>query len=81
MLLDLQDSSIHQAELDLGDEGPPDRVELMSTMDRLNQRYGKGTVLVASAGNTGNRRQWVMKQERRTPHYTTNWADVPVAQA
>jgi DNA polymerase V len=36
---------------------------------------------MASAGLDGDRRVWSMKQERRTPAYTTNWADIPVAKA
>ena len=53
----------------------------MTTLDNLNQRYGRGTVQMASAGLLGDRRTWAMKQERRTPGYTTCWADMPVARA
>ena len=83
MLLDLQPDSVHQGELaleDVGDDGQ-DRGRLMMTLDGLNQRYGRGTVLLASAGLTGERRAWAVKQERRTPGYTTCWADLPVAWA
>lgn len=34
----------------------------MTAMDTLNQRFGKGTVLTASAGLDGVRREWSMKQ-------------------
>ncbi len=54
---------------------------LMTTLDDLNQRYGRGTVLMASAGLAGNRRAWSMKQERCTPGYTTCLADIPVVWA
>ena len=81
MLMELQSDSVQQAELDLeGDDGR-DRGKLMSTLDGLNQRYGKGSVLMASAGLDGNKRAWSMKQERRTPGYTTCWEDMPVARA
>ena len=40
MLLDLQDGSVEQRELDLEDE-PAARGQLMGTMDRLNDRYGR----------------------------------------
>jgi DNA polymerase V len=53
----------------------------MSALDGLNQRYGRGTVLLASAGLAGAQRAWVMKQELRSPGYTTCWADLPVARA
>ena len=80
MLLDLQDGSVEQHELDLEDE-PQARGNLMSTMDRLNDRYGRGTVLLASAGLEGKKRSWAMRQELLTPEYTTRWADLPVAKA
>jgi DNA polymerase V len=53
----------------------------MMTIDDLNERYGRGTLLMASAGLAGNRRVWSMKQERRTPGYTTCWTDIPVVRA
>ena len=53
----------------------------MSALDGTNHRYGRGTVLMASAGLTGDKRLWAMKQERRTPAYTTRWEDMPVARA
>ena len=81
MLLELQPDSTRQHELDLEDDNVEDRSQLMSALDGLNQRYGKGTVLMASAGAEGNRRVWSMKQERRTPGYTTRWEDMPVARA
>jgi DNA polymerase V len=37
--------------------------------------------MLASAGLAGDNRAWAMKQERRTPGYTTCWADMPVARA
>jgi hypothetical protein len=36
---------------------------------------------MASAGLAGDKRAWSMKQERRTPGYTTNWEVVPAARA
>jgi DNA polymerase V len=84
MLLDLQSDRVHQGELDLcGEDGGEvaDRSRLMTTLDDLNQRYGRGTVLMASAGLAGDRRAWEMKQERRTPGYTTCTNDMPVARA
>ena len=81
MLLELQPCTVLQTELDLKRDEEPDRNRLMSAMDDLNQRYGRGTVQMASAGLAGDRRVWTMKQERRTPGYTTCWADMPVARA
>ena len=81
MLLELQEDTVQQGELDLQDDKAKDRGKLMSTLDGLNHRYGRGTVLMASAGLAGDKRLWAMKQERRTPGYTTRWEDMPVARA
>ena len=80
MLLDLQDGGIEQGELDLEPEAPA-RGHLMDVLDKLNDRYGRGTVLVASAGVKGPQRDFEMKQNRVTPRYTTCWEDLPVAKA
>ena len=81
MLLDLVPGGVLQGELDLEEEDHRDRTRLMVALDALNQRYGKGTVHSANTGGTNKRQAWVMKQERRTPQYTTRWEDVPVAKA
>lgn len=58
---------------------PPlrDRAALMATLDALNGRYGRGTLRLAAAGVTVDQSAWVMKQERRSPGYTTCWEDMP----
>jgi len=55
--------------------------QLMQAMDAVNQRYGRGSLALASAGLGGTQRLWSMKQERRTPQYTTRWRDIPTAHA
>lgn len=80
MLLDLQDGQMEQGELDLEPEAPA-RGHLMATLDKLNDRYGRGTVTVASAGVKGPQREFEMKQNLLTPQYTTSWSDLPVAKA
>jgi DNA polymerase V len=80
LLLDLQDSSVQQGELDLDDPGA-DRGKLMRAVDALNGRYGRGAVQLASAGLAGDARLWAMRQEHKTPNYTTSWADLPIARA
>jgi DNA polymerase V len=81
MLLDLMPGKVMQGELDLEDEDHRDRTQLMVALDALNQRYGKGTVHSGATGGTKKGKDWGMKQERRTPQYTTRWEDVPVARA
>jgi DNA polymerase V len=81
MLLDLMPDHIVQHELDMEDDSTEDRSKLMAAMDKLNNRYGKGTVHMASTGTTATPKAWGMKQERRTPQYTTKWEDLPLARA
>jgi hypothetical protein len=52
----------------------------MAALDRITDRYGRGTMLLASAENRGERRNWVM-QERRTLRYTTHWDEMQTARA
>lgn len=81
MLLELSDGSILQGELDLELEEGRERGKLNRAVDVLNDRYGKGTLRLASTGTAGDRREWTMRQLRRTPQYTTDWRQVPIARA
>ncbi|RRS01204.1 Y-family DNA polymerase [Aquabacterium soli] len=82
MLLDLiQADKLLQGELNLEPEERPDRTRLMTAVDAVNNRYGKGCVHVATTGSTGRPSEWSMKQERLTPQYTTRWADMPIVRA
>lgn len=77
-LLELEPARVGQKEL-LLDESLHGRDELMSTMDRINARYGHGSFYLASAGTAGARREWTMRRDLKTPDYTTRLADLPVA--
>jgi DNA polymerase V len=79
MLMDLQPASTEQLRLNLGSEEPENRTRLMQALDSINQRYGRGTLHLASAGTAGKLRTWVMKQERKTPGYTTDWGGLVTA--
>ncbi len=81
MLLDVMPDQCHQSELNLEGDAPQDRARLMAALDTINGRFGKGTLHVASTGLDNQPKAWGMKQERRTPHYTTCWEDVPVVRA
>ncbi|WOI43804.1 Y-family DNA polymerase [Acidovorax sp. BLS4] len=81
MLLDLQAATVHQCELDLETESGRDKTRLMSALDAINGRYGKGTLHVGATGLDDGRREWGMRQERRTPRYTTRWDEMPVVRA
>ncbi|MDO9437730.1 Y-family DNA polymerase [Hydrogenophaga sp.] len=85
ILTELQSADVQQGELDLltSEQAEPtrNRSKLMYAMDAVNDRFGKGAVHVAATGQSGAEREWVMRQERRTPQYTTCLEDVPVARA
>jgi DNA polymerase V len=76
MLLDLQSSDREQIELDLEQDVTADRSRLMTALDVVNHRFGRGTLHMASAGMAGDKRVWSMKQERLTPGYTTRLEDI-----
>lgn len=84
MLLDLC-SATTQLQSDLLFEAPctkRDHNQLMEVVDRINARYGKSTVHVASTGHTQkDGAGWRMRQERRTPRYTTQQGEIPIARA
>jgi DNA polymerase V len=48
---------------------------LMAALDGLNKRFGRGTVKVSTQGAY---KEWQMKQERKSPSYTTDWDSVPI---
>lgn len=81
MLVDLSDAAVEQQELDLEPDGCEDRSRLMTTMDELNRRYGRGTVIIGSAGTGEMPRNWAMRQDRRTPRYTTRISEIAVGKA
>ena len=47
---------------------------LMSAIDGLNNRFGRGTIKVSAGGMCDG---WAMRHERKSPNYTTEWDAVP----
>ena len=47
--------------------------KLMSVMDQINARMGRGTLKLASEGF---KQTWKMKQGNKSPNYTTNWDEL-----
>ena len=86
MLLDLQAASVQQQELALDGhdtEREQRHARLMSALDAIQGRFGKeairlGSTLAPTANQGG--RAWQMKQARRSPGYTTDWAGLVVAE-
>jgi DNA polymerase V len=84
MLMGLQPATRQQMTLDLsrhsGDAQPANRPRLMLAIDQINQRHGRGSLKLGSAG-TGHAAQiWHMKQDFKTPAYTTDWAHLLTVQ-
>ncbi len=66
------------AQLNLFDENAPraDSEKLMSVIDLLNAKGGRGTLFFAGQGV---QQQWQMKREMLSPAYTTRWNEIPAA--
>jgi DNA polymerase V len=63
---------------------PKARIDVDKIVDELNHRLGdpKNPVITrASQGTERSVRGWKMKAERHSPHYTTDWRELPVAKA
>ncbi|EPR44312.1 UMUC domain protein DNA-repair protein [Desulfovibrio sp. X2] len=54
------------------------RDALMHALDAVNAKWGRETLRPAA---TGIERPWRMRQEHRTPRYTTVWDEIPVVNA
>ncbi|NOT97664.1 MAG: Y-family DNA polymerase [Sideroxydans sp.] len=50
--------------------------KMMSVMDSINRKMGKGSLTIAASGIRNN---WAMRRERKSPAYTTNWSELPIA--
>ena len=50
----------------------------MKSLDKINQKMGRGTVFFAAQGIT---RTWAMRSVFKSPHYTTDWDEIPRALA
>lgn len=74
VLMEIQSADVRQQLL--FKEEDPRSAKLMKAMDALNGEYGRSTISLASSGI---QKRWTAKFEQRTPHYTTNWGDLPSA--
>ncbi len=53
-------------------------MRLMETIDRINARFGAGTISHAAAGFE---RPWQMRQARKSARFTTSWEEIPLVRA
>ena len=76
-LVDIVDQRFQQ--IDLLTPGQSKQSQnLMSTVDRLNRKQGKGSVFLAAQGIN---KPWFMRQQFKSPQYTTCWSDLPIVRA
>jgi len=88
MLLDLQPATVQQQELDLAPEPggqdmstKPRHRQLMSALDAIQARHGHDAIRLGATlapAHSAGPRAWQMKQERKSPGYTTDWAGLVV---
>lgn len=72
MLLDLSSAATSQPEVfDPMDYHPPEK--LMNLVDKLNGQMGRNTLFFAAQGT---QRRWKMKQNQRSPRYTSRWEEL-----
>jgi len=76
-VLDLQHTSEVTTDL-FTCKSPEPGNQLMAALDQINQRYGREMIHI---GARQHRSRWHMKQNRRSPRYTTNWAELLVVKA
>lgn len=80
MLTELQPFEQRQGTLfGVGSEVEMERsAALMSAMDQINARWGRGSVRVSAEGVE---RAWQMRRGHLSPAYTTSWEDLPPVKA
>jgi DNA polymerase V len=80
MLTELQPLAQRQGTLfGVGSEVEMERsAALMSAMDQINARWGRGSVRVSAEGVE---RAWQMRRGHLSPAYTTSWEDLPPVKA
>jgi DNA polymerase V len=78
MLMDLAPNTVDQGALFEALRQSENSVRVMAAFDALNQRFGRDTVQLGSAGLAP---RWAMRAENKTPCYTTRWDELPKAHA
>lgn len=52
---------------------------LMKAMDSINSRFGNAAITTAASGTKETAQDWQMRSGNRSPNYTTQWDELPVA--
>ena len=75
MLMDLVNADGQQQDLYGDSANNLKSTHLMCTMDRINKKYAKGSIKLASEGTD---RVWAMRRSFKSPNYTNDWNELPV---
>ena len=52
---------------------------LMKVVDAINTRFGNAVIRSAAAGTHHTKQAWQMRSNNRSPNYTTQWDELPIA--
>lgn len=78
MLLDLLPEGGQQKDLLGYSNNEESELTLMKTMDKINKRWGRGSVKLGSEGINQN---WAMRRSFKSPDYLTNIKELPIVYA
>ena len=75
MLMDLVPEGGQQLDIFGYSNGNEKASVLMETMDKINKKYARSTIKLASEGLN---KSWAMNRDFKSPNYTGNWNELPV---
>jgi DNA polymerase V len=78
MLSDITSAGTSQGDLFAEQFTPPNSDKLMTMLDQVNLKMGKGKLKLASEGL---QQSWKMKTGSKSPAYTTKWAELPIVRS
>lgn len=76
--MDISSAQTIQKSLFYSDEARSKSEKAMLAMDELNQRFGRGTIKVGSAGSAAI---WTPKAERLSQKFISDWTQLPIVYA
>ena len=75
MLMDLVSEGVQQLDI-FGNSSDNEKSRiLMETMDRVNKKYARGAIRLASEGMN---KAWAMNRDFKSPNYTGDWNELPL---
>jgi DNA polymerase V len=75
MLMDLVPKGGQQRDLFSYSKNDVKESKLMSTLDEVNRKYGRGTLKLASEGLN---KSWAMRRDFKSPNYIGDWNELPI---